>query len=416
MRITRIACSRTVITISLPSSSTPKTMSRRSTRRNYAEKIDSLQFDELEEEQEITRCVCGNDELNPDTMNPSLMELLLQEYQIKIDQGLFIQCDKCSVWQHGFCVGLFIDEDVPDKYWCEQCKPELHILIYEGNDSIRTLYKPVNEKRKKLIVEDEKSSKRKMTRKGRRNYDYDEQLQKAIRESVKDSGIEEGKPSNNDNDDDDSNTGDENDDDNNEDGNDKNDKNDKNDNDDSVTKNEPEEEDINGQKPPTTSTDSDNKPSNTDKTPPDTRPQVQDEGEEEDAEEERDEDDGNDDHKPMKKKPLKRVKKKDLAPKPKRTKPQANKPTFTKEELVNQPSKPRFVSDRSTIYELRKRINAILEWLNRSQLELDDERSDKSGMTNNLELMQNFDHNQKLMQNLTEQILVWEQKFGKYAP
>ena len=72
-----------------------------------------------DEEDEVTRCVCGNDELNTDGINSELQELLQSEYGIKIDVGLFIQCDKCSVWQHGYCVGLFIDEDVPDKYWGE---------------------------------------------------------------------------------------------------------------------------------------------------------------------------------------------------------------------------------------------------------------------------------------------------------
>ncbi|GEQ71641.1 hypothetical protein JCM33374_g5327 [Metschnikowia sp. JCM 33374] len=105
---------------------------------------------EIDEQGEVTRCVCGNDEIA--SVNSSLQQLLLREYNIKIDTGLFIQCDKCSVWQHGYCVGLFIDKDVPDKYWCEECKPGLHMFVTDSEDqSRRTLYRPVNDEREHLL-------------------------------------------------------------------------------------------------------------------------------------------------------------------------------------------------------------------------------------------------------------------------
>lgn len=49
----------------------------------------------------VTRCLCGNND----------------------DQdGFMISCDRCSVWQHGECVG--VDEhSAPDQYICEQCEP-----------------------------------------------------------------------------------------------------------------------------------------------------------------------------------------------------------------------------------------------------------------------------------------------------
>ena len=67
-----------------------------------------------ETEDEITRCICG-----------------YQEYQSPDDDqtendGLFIQCDGCKVWQHGFCVGIMDSESTPEEYFCEKCKPELH--------------------------------------------------------------------------------------------------------------------------------------------------------------------------------------------------------------------------------------------------------------------------------------------------
>lgn len=287
-------------------------MSRRSSRRNYNEKVE----EEFDEDGETTRCICGNDDLNTDEINSQLRTLLKTEYQISIDQGLFIQCDKCSVWQHGYCVGLFTDEDVPDKFWCELCKPEFHVFVEEEN---RTLYKPVNEKRKKLMTENE--NKRKFTRKDRRNYDYDEQLQKALRESVKEKELEDHK--------------------------------------------EPE---------------ADEEPE------PEPEPEIE------------------EPKKEIKKKPIKKIKKKEVK-KPK------NETPITKEELISQPSRPRFVNEKSSIYELRKRINAILEWLNRSQLELEGGREDMDE-----EMRGECDGNLLMMQVLTGKILSWEERYGKYAP
>ncbi|EGV62057.1 hypothetical protein CANTEDRAFT_108298 [Yamadazyma tenuis ATCC 10573] len=353
-------------------------MSRRSTRRNYSERVGSQTEDEVvdgtqltllpngdddevdeEDELEVTRCVCGNDDLNSDTINPAMASLLQAEYQIKVDQGLFIQCDKCSVWQHGYCVGLFTNDDVPDKYWCELCKPDLHIFIHESSDSNRTLYRPVNEKRKKLIAENDKFTKRKFTRKDRRSYDYDEQLQKALRESAKESGI-------------------------------------------------PIEEQTRRNERSRESNETNN--------------EIGDEEDEVEGEEEGEEDDENSEIKKeaAKKKSLKRAKRKEGSrAKPKKQKTDSNNSNgsgLSKEELINQSSKPRFVNDKSSIYELRKRISAILEWLSRSQLELGDEKELKSSMTNDVTLIENYEENLGLMQSLTVKILNWEEKYGKYAP
>ncbi|QLL32866.1 hypothetical protein HG536_0D03880 [Torulaspora globosa] len=84
-----------------------------------------------EEEEGETRCVCG--EIEPPD-----------------DSGLYIQCEQCSVWQHGACVGIADGEDSHvEKYWCEQCKPELHHLYtVDSTGATRSVYKPVAEKRR----------------------------------------------------------------------------------------------------------------------------------------------------------------------------------------------------------------------------------------------------------------------------
>ena len=39
------------------------------------------------------------------------------------DDGFTIFCERCSVWQHGACVGIYDAKDAPDKYLCDQCNP-----------------------------------------------------------------------------------------------------------------------------------------------------------------------------------------------------------------------------------------------------------------------------------------------------
>lgn len=77
------------------------------------------------DEEEVTRCICGQQ----DYPGPPLSEAFsAADAQIEDAGGLFISCDNCSVWQHGGCVGILEDTQVPDKYYCEECKPKLHEL------------------------------------------------------------------------------------------------------------------------------------------------------------------------------------------------------------------------------------------------------------------------------------------------
>ncbi|OBZ83749.1 putative histone deacetylase complex subunit cti6 [Choanephora cucurbitarum] len=77
----------------------------------------------------VTRCICGH--------THSL--------------GLMVQCDKCEVWQHCECMGLE-PPDIPDQYYCEQCKPEnhKHIRYHHGRS-------------KRYYVASEKSPKKRTT-------------------------------------------------------------------------------------------------------------------------------------------------------------------------------------------------------------------------------------------------------------
>ncbi|RLV89236.1 putative histone deacetylase complex subunit cti6 [Spathaspora sp. JA1] len=360
-------------------------MSRRSGRKpepsnfpeELEEELEDLEEDSLEEAEEITRCICGLDELATSTINKELQDLLVKEYKIKIDHGLFIQCDKCGVWQHGYCVGLFDNNDVPEKYWCELCKPEVHIFI-ENNK--RTLYKPINDKRKKIEQLTKRKSnsggsssrnsppisKRKRHHHEEGEYDYETALQQALRESAQESGVamEKGESPR------------------------KRGTNSPKVEVDAVVEEEVEvEEELLAPVPAPvvveTKIESDIDTSNID--------------EESDTS-------------------TKRTRGGRIGKSKKKKKEVAPDPIISEDHQV---SKPRFVSSKSSIYELRKRTGAILEWLGRSQLELQDEKDRKLQLFNFTSIQDEsvqvkFNENLELMENLTNQILVWEQKFGKY--
>jgi PHD-finger len=88
---------------------------------NGEEEMGNEEMNDDEEPSEVTRCICGHAELQTNHISKGQAS--------EIDPGLFIQCDKCQVWQHGFCVGFISEDEVPDVYFCEKCRPELHIVV-----------------------------------------------------------------------------------------------------------------------------------------------------------------------------------------------------------------------------------------------------------------------------------------------
>jgi hypothetical protein len=84
--------------------------------------LEGSSDDDQEEEDEVTRCICGLQEFpglqyDIDTGSPTPDDDL---------GGLFIQCDSCKVWQHGGCVGILDEAASPDEYFCEVCRQDLH--------------------------------------------------------------------------------------------------------------------------------------------------------------------------------------------------------------------------------------------------------------------------------------------------
>ncbi|OXV11972.1 hypothetical protein Egran_00265 [Elaphomyces granulatus] len=111
--------------------------------------------DEDGEEEEITRCICGQQDYPG--LPPSRR---LDKSVIKDDPGvntstdtsdlvpdevgsMFIQCDSCKVWQHGGCVGIMDEAMSPDEYFCEECRKDLHRITNESNGQSSSQYLPV---------------------------------------------------------------------------------------------------------------------------------------------------------------------------------------------------------------------------------------------------------------------------------
>ncbi|ODQ77953.1 hypothetical protein BABINDRAFT_90579 [Babjeviella inositovora NRRL Y-12698] len=170
--------------------------SRRSarSRSNYSEDFEAPDTHEVpdddeagyDEDSEVTRCVCGHDELQPPHQreDPSFNDEM---------SGLFIQCELCSVWQHGYCVGLKSEAAVPEKYWCETCRPDMHTLVFRGdrNSSLYDATRERRDKRKPKRREEEKEAhqKQKDLKRAERtramDKEYEQDLKKALEESAR---------------------------------------------------------------------------------------------------------------------------------------------------------------------------------------------------------------------------------------
>jgi len=99
--------------------------------------------DDLQEDDEAVRCICGQDEypgppsaedlkhaakdgFDLDSIFPG--EIITEDLA-----GFYVQCDICKVWQHGACVGLSNDDTLPEYYYCEECRKDLHQIFTSTN-------------------------------------------------------------------------------------------------------------------------------------------------------------------------------------------------------------------------------------------------------------------------------------------
>ncbi|PVH94884.1 hypothetical protein DM02DRAFT_538577 [Periconia macrospinosa] len=192
-------------------------LTRRRTREqdvdeNETTKLDDELDDEITEEDEVTRCLCGQQEYpgppsdagkSKDGLSASLTDSDIQGDEAG---GLFIQCDICKVWQHGGCVGIMDEAASPEEYFCEECRSDLHKVMVSSKGQKYSRYLPVydlhhgkNARKPSLSKESdgktardkervsrasaESFSKRRSTMNSRAAYDEDEVLRKVLEES-----------------------------------------------------------------------------------------------------------------------------------------------------------------------------------------------------------------------------------------
>ncbi|KAF2818350.1 PHD-finger motif-containing protein-like protein [Ophiobolus disseminans] len=170
-------------------------------------KLEDELDDDMAEEDEVTRCVCGFQEYPGSPSDAIKSGSALADPDVPADDlgGLFIQCDVCKVWQHGGCVGIMQEEASPDEYFCEECRKDLHKVMTSPKGQKYSRYIPVYDQqhgkhRKSSVSKDgEKSSgrdkdrssrasvdsfgKRRSTMNSRAAYDEDEVLRKVLEES-----------------------------------------------------------------------------------------------------------------------------------------------------------------------------------------------------------------------------------------
>ena len=94
--------------------------------------------DHDENEEEETRCICGQLEYPglPVTSSDSRKDKTQDDSNAvsgEDNTGWFIQCDSCQIWQHGGCVGILDESQSPEKYFCEQCRKDLHKILIDVN-------------------------------------------------------------------------------------------------------------------------------------------------------------------------------------------------------------------------------------------------------------------------------------------
>ncbi|KAF2758996.1 hypothetical protein EJ05DRAFT_485076 [Pseudovirgaria hyperparasitica] len=182
-------------------------------------KLEDETGEDAGEEDEITRCICGNQ----DYPGPPIDLTKPIEGQLGAAVGgdpstegdWFLACDKCSVWQHAGCAGMMVEaSENPPQYFCELCRPDLHRVAQNSSGQRYSLYITVQKRvlpkppvRKSSVpkeAEDKASreraarealQKRRSTMNSRAAEDEEEVLRKVMEESKTDVdtvGAEEG--------------------------------------------------------------------------------------------------------------------------------------------------------------------------------------------------------------------------------
>lgn len=84
------------------------------------------------------------------------------------DERKMICCDSCAAWQHNECMEMSLDDDeLPEQYFCEQCRPDLHQGLLE---KVERGERPWEEREEQRLQEEEemRARKKKGSKKGKK--------------------------------------------------------------------------------------------------------------------------------------------------------------------------------------------------------------------------------------------------------
>ncbi|KAH9167545.1 hypothetical protein EDB89DRAFT_1967822 [Lactarius sanguifluus] len=135
-----------------------------------------------EEEQGVTRCVCGNAGDDEESAGE-----------------FFVQCETCNVWQHGQCMGIRSEDAVKeDHYYCEQCRPDLHTELLKrlakrprdrhSSSNSHPVAAPANRNSRSHSPSHQKPQKRRNTMNSR-DAAYDEMMALIVEHSAVEAGV-----------------------------------------------------------------------------------------------------------------------------------------------------------------------------------------------------------------------------------
>ncbi|KAL9640105.1 MAG: hypothetical protein Q9164_000492 [Protoblastenia rupestris] len=104
--------------------------------------------DDNDDNDEETRCICGQQEypglpVTSSDVDKDKSQVNSDPISVEDNTGWFIQCDNCQVWQHGGCVGILDESQSPEKYFCEECHKDLHVILIDVNGRKHSRYLPI---------------------------------------------------------------------------------------------------------------------------------------------------------------------------------------------------------------------------------------------------------------------------------
>lgn len=126
---------------------TPAEPKKKVTKRGAKKVVEQQE----EDEDEKIRCVCG-----------------AQSTESENEDGAWIACDLCAVWQHNTCMDVSpFEDEIPEKYRCEQHDPEAHKELLEAMERGYPIWEDRKKKWAKKLKEKSAESNKKKGAKGK---------------------------------------------------------------------------------------------------------------------------------------------------------------------------------------------------------------------------------------------------------